>query len=413
MLNLNPLMRQVRRRRFFVGLILVSVTTARGCSVCGVGYIVGSPSAITSIRFPEQSDTQYTCSDLEFAGLEGLIPSEDCSVFPSLIFETCDCQEDSKSVQSKHEDSDSQHGSGHSSQRQMKSWFASPAPGSTSPPVSAPIVAITSPPVATPFLYRPSVSGPMLAPNFVPAPVATPPRPSAPSNSYGQRPTFTYNPPIPKPTEPPADPVAYVVVQIMGSMILFCFCIVMMNTETRGTSRSSPAQGNRHQIQATTTTTTTTRMPTTTTSLPMIPASTPPMQWKEEALARRPLVLAVLFPDEGNKVEGDDGGPITSGRSLKYDAQSKHYIFCDDPGVEATTCSICLEILVPDDDTVTGLCSHVYHRECIMNWLQDCNDACPNCRQPMWDPETYMMVDQQIKDQNSGSPSPPSMMLSP
>lgn len=298
MLNLNPLMRQVRRRRFFVGLILVSVTTARGCSVCGVGYIVGSPSAITSIRFPEQSDTQYTCSDLEFAGLEGLIPSEDCSVFPTLIFETCDCQEDRKSVQSKHEDSDSQHGSGHSSQRQMKSWFASPAPGSTSPPVSAPIVTTTSPPVATPFLYRPSVSGPMLAPNFVPAPVATPPRPSAPSNSYGQRPTFTYHPPIPEPTEPPADPVAYVVVPIMGSMILFCFCIVMMNTETRVTSRSSPAQGNRHQIQATTTT----RMPTTTTSLPMIPVSTPPMQWKEEALARRPLVLAVLFPDEGNKV---------------------------------------------------------------------------------------------------------------
>ena len=54
----------------------------------------------------------------------------------------------------------------------------------------------------------------------------------------------------------------------------------------------------------------------------------------------------------------------------------------------------------PQDDTVTGLCSHVYHRACIMDWLQLGHDECPNCRQPMWDSETYRMVDQSIRGQH-------------
>jgi hypothetical protein len=61
------------------------------------------------------------------------------------------------------------------------------------------------------------------------------------------------------------------------------------------------------------------------------------------------------------------------------------------------------DVAAPEDDTVTGLCSHVYHRECIMNWFHDGHDECPNCRQPMWDPETYKMVDQSIQDHGSSS----------
>ena len=56
-------------------------------------------------------------------------------------------------------------------------------------------------------------------------------------------------------------------------------------------------------------------------------------------------------------------------------------------------------VAVPLDDSVTGMCLHAYHRECIMNWLQDDHNDCPNCRQPMWDSETYEMIDQCIKDQ--------------
>ena len=86
-------------RSFVVVALLVSVTSAQGCSVCGDGNQVGSPSAITTFRrFPDQTDTHCTCSDLEFAGLEGLIPSEECSVLPILIFETCDCQKDTTST---------------------------------------------------------------------------------------------------------------------------------------------------------------------------------------------------------------------------------------------------------------------------------------------------------------------------
>ncbi|KAI2510630.1 ubiquitin-protein transferase [Fragilaria crotonensis] len=116
-------------------------------------------------------------------------------------------------------------------------------------------------------------------------------------------------------------------------------------------------------------------------------------------LGRRPLVLAALFPNEA-RVEAQG---TTGGLSLKYDPQSKQYVFSEDTP-DANSCSICLEILAPEDDTVTGLCSHVYHRDCIMNWFQDYHDECPNCRQPMWDPETYNMIDQIIQDQENSGP---------
>ena len=54
------------------------------------------------------------------------------------------------------------------------------------------------------------------------------------------------------------------------------------------------------------------------------------------------------------------------------------------------------DVTGPEDDAVTGFCSHVYHRTCIMNWLELGHDECPNCRQPMWDVETYNMVDEGI-----------------
>ena len=37
-----------------------------------------------------------------------------------------------------------------------------------------------------------------------------------------------------------------------------------------------------------------------------------------------------------------------------------------------------------------------------MNWVQLGHDECPICRQPMWDTETYKMVDQGIKDRRLG-----------
>ena len=51
------------------------------------------------------------------------------------------------------------------------------------------------------------------------------------------------------------------------------------------------------------------------------------------------------------------------------------------------------------DDIIFGLCSHTYHRQCILNWLKPAHDDCPNCRQPMWDKEAYDLIDASIMNQ--------------
>ncbi|KAI2497484.1 hypothetical protein MHU86_17034 [Fragilaria crotonensis] len=134
-------------------------------------------------------------------------------------------------------------------------------------------------------------------------------------------------------------------------------------------------------------------------NFPTIPVRTPTLPIGH-AWSRRPLVLAALFSME-DRLESDEH---SGGRSnLKYDPQSKHYVFCED-APDAVSCSICMEFLVPTDDTVTGLCSHTYHRECIMNWVHGGHDECPNCRQLMWDPETYEVVDKCIENGESTNP---------
>ena len=45
------------------------------------------------------------------------------------------------------------------------------------------------------------------------------------------------------------------------------------------------------------------------------------------------------------------------------------------------------------EDVVSGPCSHLYHRECILSWLQERgHDGCPYCRQPMWDTHEFEAV---------------------
>lgn len=71
-----------------------SNTTARcpdipekGCSVCGNGYCVSNPDEIFS--FPGQPDA--SCSTLEEAGLQGLIPLTECSFLPDIVQASCGC----------------------------------------------------------------------------------------------------------------------------------------------------------------------------------------------------------------------------------------------------------------------------------------------------------------------------------
>ncbi|CAL0305389.1 unnamed protein product [Lupinus luteus] len=46
------------------------------------------------------------------------------------------------------------------------------------------------------------------------------------------------------------------------------------------------------------------------------------------------------------------------------------------------SCSICLEELSGKDEVLVMPCNHMYHQECITNWLQRC-DTCPLCRYSM------------------------------
>lgn len=45
------------------------------------------------------------------------------------------------------------------------------------------------------------------------------------------------------------------------------------------------------------------------------------------------------------------------------------------------TCSICYEEMEPDAaGVVTLFCGHKFHAQCILDWMQLGNAACPNCR---------------------------------
>ena len=55
---------------------------------------------------------------------------------------------------------------------------------------------------------------------------------------------------------------------------------------------------------------------------------------------------------------------------------------CNDSGPEVLgmTCTICLQQNVIGDDVATLSCNHLFHLQCISNWLLISN-SCPNCRQ--------------------------------
>ena len=46
-----------------------------------------------------------------------------------------------------------------------------------------------------------------------------------------------------------------------------------------------------------------------------------------------------------------------------------------------------------DEDLIYGKCAHVYHRDCIMKWMYEGHEECPECRELLWDPETYKRIE--------------------
>ena len=59
--------------------------------------------------------------------------------------------------------------------------------------------------------------------------------------------------------------------------------------------------------------------------------------------------------------------------------------------------------------TTSTQCGHVFHRECIMGWILNADsakDECPQCRQLMWEGQTYQFVEDEIRATLRGSSSP-------
>ena len=106
-------MTMLRLLIFVVAELLVSASSEPICAVCGDGYQVGNPSAVCT--FPGYQDTPVRCDDIEFVGLQGLIPMRQCSFLRLLIFATCDCQPTTKETTPDY--GKNFHGQGYSSRR--------------------------------------------------------------------------------------------------------------------------------------------------------------------------------------------------------------------------------------------------------------------------------------------------------
>lgn len=244
----SPLESSMRIRRlahsFLVGGLIVNVRSAKNCSVCGDGYHVGSPTTMTSVRCSVLSDSLCTCSQLQLAGLLGLIANEKCFNISLLIFETCDCQENT-------------------------ALNANDSQYQTSPPVAAPIAAP----------HHPSLFGPVAAPSFYPTPVAF-------------RPT-TYAP-VPNAEPTLIDSLGFQLQLAIWAIALLACCWFCCQGCIESICSNCCIGRSRDQISRAESRRNIQEMQQ---SMPP-PPLTRPMSSYRMALGRRPLVLAALFPNE-------------------------------------------------------------------------------------------------------------------
>ena len=59
-------------------------------------------------------------------------------------------------------------------------------------------------------------------------------------------------------------------------------------------------------------------------------------------------------------------------------------------GVEGESCTICLEEFNQQEMLMILNCSHLFHKECIEEWLEK-KPICPNCNQPIYDETTSLL----------------------
>ena len=85
--------------------------------------------------------------------------------------------------------------------------------------------------------------------------------------------------------------------------------------------------------------------------------------------------------------------------NLQYDPEANSYRWVNNRQekneTKNTSCSICLERFIEGDVVVSSMCTHAFHRDCIMGWAE-IKDDCPMCRQSMFDVKTYKMLETEI-----------------
>lgn len=83
---------------------------------------------------------------------------------------------------------------------------------------------------------------------------------------------------------------------------------------------------------------------------------------------------------------------ITSSNVLYDPEDNSHQHF----EADFETCSICIETFQQGDEVVTSLCKHIFHQDCILEWVGKNKMDCPVCRQHMWDPTIFGMLKKEI-----------------
>lgn len=115
-------------------------------------------------------------------------------------------------------------------------------------------------------------------------------------------------------------------------------------------------------------------------------------QRKQEARQQhlRQLVLEQLFPN--NNFQQETGRQGDAGLTIPHSTSCSSLQSVR--SLSSVVCPICLESLKEGchQTIVSGaLCSHEFHRDCLLHWLVQHNE-CPSCRQALWDPRQYADV---------------------
>ena len=70
-------------------------------------------------------------------------------------------------------------------------------------------------------------------------------------------------------------------------------------------------------------------------------------------------------------------------RNWRFNRHLKEYLLKSETAVSTEDCSICLEPYQENDKIVQLTCNHIFHKNCIREWLQNKQNNCPLCRLPV------------------------------